>query len=53
MTKEEATKIAKKKYPRDLRYHKTEGDYERIDINEKAREEYIRELISQEGGSDE
>lgn len=48
MTKEEAKKIALKKYPRDHRYQKTEGDFERVDINEKARNEYIEQLLKQQ-----
>lgn len=45
MTKEEAKKIALKRFPRDFRYQKTEGDFERVDINENARNEYIQELL--------
>ena len=48
MTKEEAKKMALKKYPRDHRYQKTEGDFERVDINEKARNEFIEQLLKQQ-----
>ena len=47
MKREEATKMALKRFPRDFRYQKTEGDFERIDINEPDRERYIQELLKQ------
>lgn len=48
MTKEEAKKIALKRFPRDFRYQKTEGDFERVDINAKTRNEYIEQLLKQQ-----